>query len=94
MASNPETLFQNKVLRFLEEQGGYWHKVHVSSFSSAGIPDIIGCYKGRFVALELKRPDGKGRVSELQKYHIEKINEAGGYAAVISSIEELKELFK
>lgn len=94
MAKNPETLFQDKVLRYLKEVGGYWVKIHVSSFTSKGVPDIVGCYKGKFIAFELKRPDGKGRLSKLQEYNIELINLAGGYATSINSLEEMKELFE
>lgn len=95
MGKGPETLFQEQVLKYLKETiGGYWIKIHVSSFTSRGVPDVIGSYKGRFIAFELKRPDGKGTVSKLQEYNIKLINEAGGYACVIQSMEQLKELFE
>lgn len=90
---NPETRFQNKVLAFLKQKGGYWIKIHVSSFQSKGEPDVIGVYKGRFIAFELKRPDGKGRHSKLQEYKLAKINEAGGVGMFIESMEELEDLF-
>jgi len=43
--------------------------------------------KGRFLALECKRPKG-GRVSPEQKARIEDINRKGGIAAVVHSGEE------
>ena len=36
----------------------YW-KEHGGQFGTAGIPDIIVCYKGRFIAFECKRKNGK-----------------------------------
>lgn len=47
-----------------------------------GLPDVIGCINGRFVALELKRSKAEankksGRIM-LQKYVIGKIIESGG----------------
>jgi len=53
------------------------------------VPDIIACYKGKFVAIECKA--GNGKLTELQKYNIEQIKTMGGLAIVIneSNIEEL-----
>lgn len=53
----------------------------------AGIPDIIGCYRGRFIAFEVKR-DANGELSRLQIYMIGKIREAGGIASRIWSVEQ------
>lgn len=36
-------------------------------FMRAGIPDIIACYKGRFIGIEVK--DGNNVASELQLAH-------------------------
>ena len=54
----------------------------------SGIPDIICCCKGRFLGLEVKLPNGK--LTELQKRAIEKINRAGGIACRVESVEEVK----
>ena len=58
------------------------------TFQRSGIPDIIGCYHGRFFALELKAE--KGKPSELQLYNIKKINEAGGIALIVRSVNDVK----
>lgn len=55
--------------------------------SIRGIPDLIGCYKGRFFALELKRSKKEaekktGRIV-LQKYTISLINKAGGIGRIV-----------
>ena len=51
------------------------------------MPDIICCYKGRFLGLECKLPGG--RLTELQKRDIEKINRAGGVACRVESVEDV-----
>lgn len=95
MAKNPETRYQERVLEYLNsEVGGYWVKIHASSYQTRGKPDIIGCYKGRFIGIELKRPDGKGRLAKLQQYNLRLIKENGGVGIENASLEELKELFK
>lgn len=88
-----ESAFQKKVLKYLREKvGGYWVKIHVSSYQLEGEPDIMGCYQGRFYAFELKQ--GKNTTSELQEYKLGKIAENGGVALVVTSLEQLKELFE
>ncbi len=56
-----------------------------------GIPDLILCLKGKFVAIELKNEDGKP--SALQLYNIEKIKQSGGQAFILrpSEFEKFKE---
>jgi Holliday junction resolvase len=89
-----ESVLQNKILAYLrDEVGGYWIKIHGSSYQSRGEPDIVGVHKGIFYAFEIKREDGKGIVSELQLYKIKKIKEAGGVAMVINSLTAVKEIF-
>lgn len=88
-----ESVLQNKILAYLKEVGGYWIKIHGSSYQSRGEPDIVGVHKGTFYAFEIKRDDGKGIVSDLQLYKIKRINEAGGVAMIVKDLNTIKELF-
>ena len=63
-------------------------KEHGGMYCSAGIPDIIVCFRGRFVAFEVKAENGK--VSVLQAITIRKIQSAGGIAAVVRSLDDVK----
>ena len=65
----------------------FW-KEHGSVYGTNGVPDIICCYKGRFLGLECKLPGG--RLTELQKRAIEQINRAGGFACRVESVEDVK----
>ena len=63
-------------------------KIHGGPFQSAGIPDLVGCVRGLFFALEVKLP-GTGKISPIQKVTIKKIKEKGeGVACVVESPEE------
>lgn len=77
-----EKQFENKVKKFLKENNcwyvKYWGGSH---FTRAGIPDILACVNGRFVAIELKGSSGKP--TELQKYNIKKINESNGVGIIL-----------
>ncbi len=65
----------------------YW-KEHGGQYGTAGIPDIIVCYKGRFMALECKVGNNKPTV--LQEMTIKQISKAGGYAIVVRSLDDVK----
>ena len=68
----------------------YFFKEHGGLYGTAGVPDIICCYKGRFIALEVKAPDGKA--TALQDATIRRIIGAGGIARIVRSLEEVKEI--
>lgn len=78
----PETLFKERVQRDLKARFPDAWFFKSSERSIRGIPDIIGVIRGRFVALELKV--GKNKADALQRYVIEKIKKAGGYAKVVT----------
>lgn len=88
-----EKNFENKIKKYLEELGAWQIKYWAGSqFTKSGVPDLIVCLNGYFVAIEVKAQNGKP--SELQLYNIDKIREAGGFAFVVypSAWEELKEI--
>ena len=76
-----------KYLSSLGSDVFFW-KEHGSMYGTNGVPDIICCYKGRFLGLECKIPGG--RLTELQKRAIKKINRAGGVACRVESVEDVK----
>lgn len=70
----------------LVKRGAFCFKVHGGAFQMAGIPDLIGCIDGRFFGLEVKRPGG--RATALQSAILRRIEQAGGIAAVVTSVAE------
>ena len=92
-----EKEFEGIVRRFLAEQGVYqsatptdkiettpcgWHyKTWGGGYQVSGIPDIVACINGIFVAVELKVKGG--RITELQKLNVKRINEAGGIGIIL-----------
>ena len=77
-----ESQFQTKVIQFLKEHGVYVIKYWGGGrYTKAGVPDIVACINGYFIAVELKTDTG--RVSKLQEYNLEEIRKAGGIAIVL-----------
>jgi Holliday junction resolvase len=89
-----EKNFENKVKKFLENEGCYFIKTHGDRFSKKGTPDLLICCNGTFIGCELKAHNGVA--SELQKYHVELIKKAGGVAMVLypKDFEDFKKLIK
>lgn len=78
------------IKKYLISLGGdiFFWKEHGGPYGTSGIPDIICCYKGRFLGLEAKLPGGK--LTELQKRTLDKINAAGGIARRVQSVDDVK----
>ena len=61
-----------------------------NKFHINGVSDILGIYKGKFLAIEVKTPKNKTRPAH-QKAFISEVNKRGGIAFFATSIEEVKE---
>lgn len=90
MAKQPESRMQKKIQEALKRgfPGLYIFKMWGGPFTPAGIPDLICCFRGRFIALEVKLPHKSSKPSDIQLKTIDRIREAGGIAAVVRSVEE------
>jgi len=81
------------IMRYLKTVPGcFFWKQHGGQFGTAGLPDVICCINGRFVAFEVKTPSGK--LTKLQEATINKINAAGGFARMVTGVDEVKEIIK
>jgi hypothetical protein len=65
-------------------------KQHGGQYGTGGLPDIICCINGRFIAFEVKTPDGK--LTKLQEVMLQRITDAGGEAYKVTSLQEVKEI--
>lgn len=76
-----EGAFRTKVLAYLRKRGGHWDSNPVSVYGHSGRSDIIGCYKGHFVAIELKSPEAATvKLDPDQKIYIDSILANSGVA--------------
>lgn len=87
----------NQIRAALKDAGVKWiMKTHGSPYQQSGVPDLlcIAPGSGRLVGIEVKRPGGTWKVTELQKQQIALIREAGGVAGVATCVEEALALLK
>ena len=91
MKSPSESTIKRQIMRFLRSLPKSDWKVSPPG-SVAGKPDITGCLKGRFVAIEVKRP--KARVTHLQQVKLAKLRNIGAAVGIARSVEGAKEILE
>ena len=91
MASTPEKKVKLKVRSILDWHDDIYYFTPVTGgYGRSGVPDIVGCYKGHFFAIECKA--GKGTTTALQDKNIKDIEKAGGRVIVVNenNLEEVR----
>ena len=84
--ATPESKVKTAVKRYLVQEGVYFFMPPGVGYGRAGIPDIICCVQGTFLAIECKA--GKGKPTALQEREMQLIRDTGGYAIVVSDDPE------
>ena len=94
MAQTPEGRVKARLRKHLDRLGIYHFMPPANGFGRAGIPDIVGCMNGQFVAFECKA--GRGKTTALQEREIAAIQSAKGWAFVINedNVDAVEELLK
>lgn len=94
MATTPENTVKKNVRKLLDKLGIYHFMPPANGFGRAGIPDIVGCMDGHFIAIECKA--GSGKTTALQDRELNLILNAGGtvFIAREHNIPDLELLLK
>jgi Holliday junction resolvase len=82
MAQTPESKVKSSVTTILKRLGIYYFYPVTGGYGSSGVPDIVCCYNGVFVAIECKANGNKP--TPLQEAQMQKIRQTGGYTIVIN----------
>ena len=85
-----EKVIENNIKKYLKDKGAYCVKYFGNAFSQVGVPDLLVCYKGKFLGIEVKNE--KGKTSQLQNINILNIRKAGGISFVARSVEDVREI--
>lgn len=84
---------QTLIMNHIRSLGGLPIKQNqIGIYAQAGVPDIIACIKGRFVAIEVKKPNKEP--SAIQYAFLEAINRCGGIAFWADNLEDVKNKLK
>lgn len=88
MTTQRESKISGRILDTLRAEGIFCFKVHGSALMMAGLPDIIACVDGMFVALETKVPEKRSNTTPIQKRVQSLIRQAGGVSEVVCGVSE------
>ena len=91
MASTPEKKVKDKVVKILKAHGVYYFYAATHGFGRSGVPDLVCCTNGHFLAIEVKA--GKNTTTALQDRELRAIQGAGGTTFVINetNIQQLED---
>lgn len=78
----PEKRYEEKIKRNLQKRGAYFIKFFANGYTKKGVPDILCCYHGVFLGIEVKGGTGYG-LTDQQKQNLDQIREAGGVAVCV-----------
>lgn len=84
--TQPESRLQRKIQEALKRSGAFVFKVHGGEHMMSGLPDLVICYRGVFIGLEVKMPGGK--VSPIQRLRHKQIREARGVCHVVYGVDD------
>ena len=93
----PEAKVKKQVTDILKSFGAYYFTPVTGGFGRSGIPDIVACYRGRFIGIECKA--GKGVPTALQLKNLQDIKDQGGVSVVVKEdnihvVQEILDRFK
>ncbi len=88
----PEAKVKKQVLAILNYFGVYNFPPATGGYGRSGVPDIVGCYRGRFIGIEVKA--GSNEPTALQQRELVNIRKKGGIALVVNenNLDELHDL--
>jgi hypothetical protein len=89
MPRQPEGKAKQAIKRYLEGEGAVVYAIHGGDgpFQEVGIPDLLACWHGYFVGIEVKQPGQKP--TKLQQRNLDRIAAAGGLSLVATSVEDV-----
>lgn len=75
----------------IRKRGGWARKMQ-AGLAGAGLPDVIGVYRGVTLFLEGKLPGKENTLTKLQAETLAQAKKAGAVARVITSTDQVKKL--
>lgn len=90
MKQKEEQKVQDSIMTYIKSIGGLPIKQNqIGIYGQAGVPDIIACIKGKFVAIEVKKPGEKPKPHQIA--FIDAISKKGGLAFWSDNLSKVKD---
>ena len=94
MAATPEGKVKARIKDYLKTLGVWHFSPPANGFGRSGIPDLVCCFQGRFIGIEVKAPGKRTNTTTMQDREIASINAAGGTALVVDDVSQIKHIFE
>ena len=78
----PEAKVKKVVVNQLRNLGAYYFYPVTGGYGRSGVPDIVGCYQGKFFGIECKA--GNNTPTPLQQINLDDIEKQNGIALVVN----------
>jgi hypothetical protein len=88
--SMQHTIHAITIVRYLQKRGAWVARIRGTWGQRKGLPDILACWQGRLIAIEVKT--GKGRLTPEQRREHEALRAAGAVVLVGNAVEVVQEL--
>ena len=89
MKKKSESEIQSEIIKYLESKGHY--VIKIVRANKQGVSDLAVCCDGKFIAIEVKATGKRKTVTELQKFHLNLVQQSGGKAFVADSVWDVME---
>jgi len=86
-----ETELTKQIMGYLKYVPDSSFKKIRGSIGMKGLLDIIGCWRGQYIELEIKTKRGRLKPHQLER--ILQIRKAGGIAGMIRNVEDVEQIF-
>lgn len=92
--ATPEGEIKDAICKYLRTLAPdlWFYRAQGGAYGHPGVPDIVCCYRGRWVGLEVKTPTG--RVSGFQTQCREDVMSAGGVYEVVRSVDDARKVIE
>jgi len=94
--STPEGKVKAAIKKDIRKLGAYECWVVPFGMGKSGVPDLLLCYEGLFIGIELKAPGRRGEknrgATPRQMLNLRSIRDNGGYAAIVDSVQEFRQV--
>lgn len=84
-----ESQIQKEIIQFLKDNKIFHFRVNADA-TTVGIPDIVACYKGVFLGIEVKTPTGVA--TKMQERVKEEIYNSQGWHVYAKSVEDVRKV--
>ncbi len=87
-----ESEITRRMIRAFRARGAWAVKIHGGPHQTRGLPDILACYKGQMIGIEVKRPNRKNTVTPIQERTLRDLESSGAVALILTRVDSVGRL--